>query len=462
MADDTPKRKLFGTDGVRGVANTEPITCEIVQQLGRAAGHFFRSTDNRRHKILVGKDTRLSGYMLEMALISGICSMGCDAIMTGPLPTPGIAFLTQSMRADAGVVISASHNPYQDNGIKFFSSNGFKLPDSSEAEMEQLIGSAELTDFRPTGSKIGKAWRIDDAVGRYVVFCKSTFPKQMVLDGLTVVLDTANGAAYRCAQEVFSELGAKVIQIGNEPDGFNINSECGAQLPEKVQQKVLETGADIGIALDGDADRCILVDNKGRIFDGDRQMALCALELQSKGELAHDTVVATVMSNLGFEKALTAAGITLIRAAVGDRYVVEKMVEGGFNFGGEQSGHVIYLDHNTTGDGIISALQVLAVMVGRQKPLSDFYDVMTTLPQVLINVEVGEKRPFEESETIVAAVKKIERELGDSGRLLLRYSGTENKARVMMEGEDETRIGQQAQELAQLIEKEFGSGTGDK
>ena len=363
-------RKLFGTDGVRGVANLDPMTSEMAMQLGRAAAHLFMRRAGR-HQIVIGKDTRISGYMLESALTSGICSMGVDVLLVGPMPTPAIAFLTRSLRADAGVMISASHNPYQDNGIKFFSNDGFKLPDEMEARIEELIVSNEIAHLRPTADAIGKAYRIDDAEGRYIEFVKRSLPKELDFQGIKVVVDCANGAAYKVAPTVLRELGAKVEVIGNKPDGMNINAGCGAVHPELLQKAVREQGAHLGVALDGDADRAIFVCEQGHVVDGDHIMAMLALDLHRQGQLAKQTVVGTVMSNFGLELAMTKAGIALARTAVGDRYLLERMSAEGYNFGGEQSGHFIFLDHNTTGDGLISALQVLSLMKRTEKPLSE-------------------------------------------------------------------------------------------
>ena len=359
-------RHLFGTDGVRGTANVEPMTSETALRLGRALAHVSKRSQ-RRHKILIGKDTRLSGYMLETAMASGICSMGVDVLLVGPLPTPGIAFLTRTMRADAGVVISASHNPFQDNGIKFFSQAGFKLPDDVEAEIERLVLSDSIDTLRPTATEIGKAFRVDDAVGRYNVFVKNTFPRHLTLDGIKIVVDCGHGAAYRVAPEVLEELGASVVALGVDPDGQNINQGCGALHPEALAIAVRQHGAHVGIALDGDADRVIFVDEKGEIVDGDQVMAMLATDLSARGELKQSTLVATVMSNLGLHVSMRERGIRVLTTPVGDRYVVEEMVRGGYNLGGEQSGHIVFLDHNTTGDGLISALSVLALLVEKAR-----------------------------------------------------------------------------------------------
>jgi phosphoglucosamine mutase len=448
-------RKLFGTDGIRGVANVDPMTGELAMQLGRAIAHLFKEVKGP-HRIVVGKDTRLSGYMLETALASGICSMGADVWLVGPLPTPGIAFITTSMRANAGVVISASHNPYYDNGIKIFSRDGFKLPDEMEQRIEELILSNHLDSLRPTAKAIGKAHRIDDVVGRYVVFLKNTFPNDLTLDGLRIALDCANGAAYRVAPTVFEELGAEVVPVGIEPDGENINAHCGSLHPEVVTQLVLDEKADIGIALDGDADRIIFVDGNGKQVDGDHILAICGLQMLAEDRLKKRTVVTTVMSNMGLDRAIRNAGGKVVRTQVGDRYVVEEMVRGSYNLGGEQSGHTVFLDYNTTCDGILTALQLLAIMKRREKPLDDLAGVMEPLPQILYNVEVREKKDLSEISEIRRSIKNIEQSLANSGRLLIRYSGTEPLLRIMVEGEDEKKLHEYAQELTELVKKHIG------
>ena len=453
------ERKLFGTDGVRGVANVHPITAEVALQLGRALAWKVRS-GSHRHRIVIGKDTRLSGYMLETAIAAGICSMGVDVLLCGPLPTPGIAFITHSMRADAGVVISASHNPYQDNGIKFFDRTGFKLPDDEELEIERLVlgGSATSSDFhglRPTAELIGKAKRIDDAIGRYVVFLKSLFPRDLTLDGVTIVVDCANGAAYHTAPAVFEELGARVVPLHVEPDGRNINERCGALHPEGMAARVTEVGADLGIALDGDADRVIVADEKGQVVDGDAIMAIVARDLLRRGLLRQETVVATVMSNVGLERSLAEVGGAVVRTSVGDRYVVEEMRRRGCNFGGEQSGHLVFLDHVTTGDGVCAALNILAVMKRTGLPLSDLARCFTPSPQVQINVPVREKRPLESLAGVRSAIAEVERALGGDGRVLVRFSGTENKARVLVEGPDASAIQAHAGRIAEALRREL-------
>ncbi|MBI2986062.1 MAG: phosphoglucosamine mutase [Deltaproteobacteria bacterium] len=473
------KRQLFGTDGIRGVANLEPMTSEMALKLGRAIANVLhepilnsanRSGTRRasssglaegqarhRYKILIGKDTRLSGYMLETALASGICSSGVDVLLVGPLPTPGVAFLTRSMRADAGVVISASHNPFQDNGIKFFSADGFKLPDAAEARMEEMISKGETELHRPTATEIGKAFRISDAVGRYIVFLKNTFPRHLSLEGLRIVVDCGHGAAYRVAPEVLSELGAEVIPIGVHPDGENINRDCGSLHPEAARQALLEHHADLAVSLDGDGDRAIFIDEKGEVLDGDYVLAVCAREMQEKGSLKGEAVVATVMSNLGLDLALQGMGLKVVRTAVGDRYVAEEMIRGGYNLGGEQSGHLIFLDHNTAGDGCLTCLQLLAVMVEKGRRISELKKVMTRLPQVLLNVGIKEKKDISRLPRVRRKIAAVEKELGERGRILVRYSGTEPLARVMLEGEDEERIRRMAHEIADEIRSEVGS-----
>lgn len=448
-------KKLFGTDGVRGVANIEPMTAETALKLGRAIAYVFKKED-RRHKIVIGKDTRLSGYMIESAMVAGICSMGVDVMVVGPLPTPGIAFVTSSMRADAGVVISASHNPYQDNGIKFFSSAGLKLPDEVELEIEDFIfGDDSEPSHRPTASEVGKAYRIDDAIGRYVVFAKSSFPKELSLEGLKVVLDCANGATYKVAPEVIYELGAEVVSIGVAPNGVNINKGCGALYPEDLAKRVREEAADIGIALDGDGDRCILVDENGEEVDGDHVLAICAIDMLKKGTLKGNTLVATIMSNSGLEAAIESAGGNVVRTGVGDRYVVEEMLKSGYNLGGEQSGHVIFLDHTTTGDGIITALQILAIMRQQGKKLSELAAVMTSFPQLLVNVPVKEKRDLDGIPSVKGLLDEVQEKLKGRGRAFIRYSGTEKLARITVEGEDRAEIDGYGAALEAVLKKEL-------
>jgi phosphoglucosamine mutase len=449
------KKKLFGTDGVRGVANIHPMTTEIAMQLGRAMA-FVCKDEDKRHRIVIGKDTRLSGYMIENALAAGICSMGVDVLLVGPLPTPGIAFITASMRADAGVVISASHNAYQDNGIKFFSRDGFKLPDQVELKLEELIFSKKMDSLRPTAAEVGKAFRIDDACGRYIVFLKNSFPRELDLKGLKIVLDCAHGAAYKAAPAVLEELGAEVVRLGVTPNGTNINAGCGSMHPEVIAAAVKEHQADLGIALDGDADRVIFVDEYGNEVDGDHIMAICGIDLLGKKKLAKNTLVATVMSNMGLEVALRQAGGRVVRTAVGDRYVVEEMRRHGYRLGGEQSGHMIFLDHNTTGDGMISALQVLAIIQRSGKSLSELAKVMTALPQVLVNVRIKQRRDLAEVPPVAGVIKAAEETLGRDGRVLIRYSGTEPLLRVMLEGQDQNQINALAQDIASSIEMHMG------
>jgi phosphoglucosamine mutase len=450
------ERRLFGTDGVRGTANVHPMTAEMALSLGQAIARVFRVDGNKRRRIIIGKDTRLSGYLFEDALAAGICSMGVDVIQVGPMPTPGMAFLTADMRCQAGVMISASHNPYQDNGIKFFSSDGYKLPDAIERRIEMLIASGELSGVRAPPDEIGRARRIEDVAGRYVVFLKKTFPMDLSLDGMRVVLDCANGASYVVGPTVLEELGAEVFPIGVSPNGRNINEGCGSLYPEKVAAKVNEVRADVGIALDGDADRVVLIDEKGAILDGDQLLAICAEDMVERDVLRGGQVVATVMSNLGLERALQELGVGLLRTQVGDRYVVDAMREGGFNLGGEQSGHIIFLDHNTSGDGLITALQVLAVMRRKERTLSELTTNFVRYPQVLVNVPVAEKKPIEDLPDFLRLVEKVESELNDRGRVLVRYSGTEPLARIMVEGGDEKQIGEYANDLAEALRRALG------
>ena len=445
-------KQLFGTDGVRGVANVYPMTTEIAMQLGRAIA-FIVKNRVRGNTIVIGKDTRLSGYMLENALAAGICSMGVNVQLVGPLPTPGIAFITTSMRADAGVVISASHNPFQDNGIKIFSADGFKLPDEVEADIEDLIFSQKMAALRPVAEEVGRASRIDDAAGRYIVALKNTFPKDYVLDDFHIVLDCAHGATYKVAPHVFAELGARVTCIGCEPDGTNINAGCGALHPEVMAARVQQLGADIGLALDGDGDRLIVCDEHGRIVDGDHIMAICASELLHRRKLKKKTLVATVMSNMGLEQAMVAMGGQMVRTQVGDRYVVEAMRARGYNFGGEQSGHLVFLDYNTTGDGILAALQLLAIMIRKRKPLSELAAIMTTFPQILENVRMAVRIAPEQIPGFPEALRACEQRLGSRGRILVRPSGTEPVIRVMTEGEDEAEIAAMAHELCDVIRR---------
>ena len=446
---------LFGTDGIRGVANAHPMTPELALALGRAVA--FVAGRGRRHapRVLIGKDTRLSGYMLETAIASGVCSMGGRVLLCGPIPTPAVAHLTGSMRTDAGIVISASHNPFADNGIKIFGADGFKLPDEAEQEIERLIREPERLGERRTGPAIGRAEKLEDARGRYVAFVKNTFPRDLTLDGVRVVVDAAHGAAYRVAPLVFSELGATVYAIGVRPNGTNINRDVGALHPEHAREDVVKRSANIGIALDGDADRVIVIDEKGEIVDGDAVMAMCATRMRRDGELRATTVVATVMSNLGLERALAAQGISLLRTPVGDRHVVEAMRSGGYNLGGEQSGHLIFLDHSSTGDGLIAALQVLALMIRTGRPLSELArEAMERVPQVVESATLPARRPLEEMAQLQGTLARVRTELGQEGRVLVRWSGTEPKLRAMVEGPSEERIRQWAHELLEAARRD--------
>jgi len=438
--------KLFGTDGVRGQANTWPMTADMAMRLGAAAGRYFRQ-DKQEHRVVIGKDTRRSGYMLEYALTAGFTSTGMNVFLLGPVPTPAIGYLTHSLRADVGVMISASHNPASDNGIKLFGPDGFKLSDEAEAAIEKIMAdgvSLSEPDF------IGRARRVDDARGRYVEYAKTTFPKRQRLDGLRIVLDCANGAAYRTAPEVLWELGAEVIPMGVEPNGFNINLDCGSTRPEAAARKVLDTRADLGICLDGDADRVVLIDEQGRVTDGDQFMALIATRWAREGRLAGDTLVATVMSNLGLERHLEAQGIALKRTPVGDRHVVEAMRAGGHNLGGEQSGHIVMTDYATTGDGVIGALQFLAAMVETGQKASTLSQVFEPVPQQLINIRYAKGKAPLDTDVVQTAMAEAERDLGNDGRLLIRESGTEPLIRVMAEALDHAV-------LARVMDKVVGA-----
>jgi phosphoglucosamine mutase len=442
--------KLFGTDGIRGTVNNHPMTPETVLRVGMAIAHLLRDRCGR-NMILIGKDTRLSGYMIESALTSGICSMGMNVTLVGPLPTPGIAFLTRTLRLDAGIVISASHNPFEDNGIKFFSSEGFKLPDETEQKIEDLVSDEKLSRKRVKGEEIGKAYRLDDATGRYIEYIKSTIPKKMTFEGMRVVIDSANGAAYRTTPWLFRELGAEVISIHDKPNGVNINALCGALHIDNLRKAVKLHKAHIGIAHDGDADRSIFCDEKGTVVDGDRIMGMWAVEMRRDRTLKKNTVVSTVMSNIGLEKYLEKHGIRMVRTRVGDRYVVEKMMRDGYNLGGEQSGHIIFLDHNTTGDGPITAVQVLSLMKKRNATLSKLVSDIRPFPQILINVEVEHKREVRSIPEIDKKIKEAEAKLGGMGRILVRPSGTEPKIRVMLEGQDLKLIKKLGSDIAGVI-----------
>ncbi len=444
-------KKFFGTDGLRGQANIFPMLPEIVLRLGLAAGQYFRK-GHRRHRVLIGKDTRLSGYVFENALTSGFCASGMDVYMVGPMPTPAISFLTKNMRADMGVVISASHNPFMDNGIKFFDHMGFKLSDEVEAEIAEMVLSPDVTWEHPQPELMGKATKIVDSPGRYIVHLKNSLPNTMSLQGMKVVIDCANGATYRVAPLIFEELGAKVITTGVDPDGLNINKKCGSLYPEVAAGLVLEHGADLGITLDGDGDRLIAIDENGVILDGDQIMAICAKDLMEKDSLPGKTLVSTVMSNMALEVFMQSLGGKLVRTRVGDRYVVEAMREKGAVMGGEQSGHLIFMDYSTTGDGILAGLRLIRIMLEKKKTLSELSALLTPFPQKLINVHVERKIPFDQVEAIQKAVKAAKKSLGRKGRVLLRYSGTESVARVMVEGDDEALVNKWAADLAAEVE----------
>jgi phosphoglucosamine mutase len=457
----TPK-KIFGTDGVRGTANVEPVTAETALKLGRAAAHVFKNLSaeprgHGRHKIVLGKDTRLSGYMLENAISSGILSMGVDVLFIGPLPTPGVAYVTRSLRADAGIVITASHNPYDDNGIKFFGPDGFKLDDKVESEVEQLVFSGEIENIRPTASEVGKAVRIDDALGRYIEFVKASIPRHLTLDGLRIVVDCAHGASYKSTPCVLRELGAEVFTMGIQPDGTNINKDCGCMHPGFMCQKVRELRADVGLAHDGDADRVILCDETGTLIDGDDVMAIAGLDMLAQGTLAKKTLVATVMSNAGLDAAIRAAGGQMLRTPVGDKYVIDEMLRGGYNLGGEQSGHLIFGDHCTTGDGLVAAMQILRIMKSRDARLSSLSHCWTRFPQAQFNMRVREKVPFEKLDGVTVLVAEAEAKLqAEGGRVLLRYSGTEPKARLLLEGRDAAMLDDFGKRIRDTIQKQIG------
>ena len=457
------RKKIFGTDGVRGTANIEPVTAETALQLGRAAAHVFKhlnvqARDRGKHKIVIGKDTRLSGYMLENAISSGILSMGVDVLFIGPLPTPGVAYIARSLRADAGIVITASHNPYADNGIKFFRADGYKLDDQVEAEIESLVFSGEIEKVRPAAEEIGKAVRIDDALGRYIEFAKASFPKNLTLENLRIVVDCGNGAAYKSSPCVLRELGAEVIVFGNYPDGKNINENCGSMFPEKLCAEVIAHKAHIGIAHDGDADRVLLCDENGKLADGDDIMAIAATDMLAQGTLAEKTLVATVMSNAGLEATIKKAGGTVVRTAVGDKNVIDEMLKNGLNFGGEQSGHLIFRDFSTTGDGLVAALQILRIMRETRRPLSKLAKCWIRFPQLVANVKVREKIPFEKLDGVLNLVSAAETELkAAGGRVLLRYSGTEPKARLLLEGRDEKGLKTWSQKICGAIQNQIGA-----
>jgi len=451
-------QRLFGTDGIRATANTFPMTPDMIMKVGQALGYIIRSNPprNQEPKVVIGKDTRLSGYMVELALTSGLNSMGVHVRLIGPLPTPGIGFLTRDMRADAGIVISASHNPFYDNGIKIFGPDGYKISESMEKEIETLVFENDMNALLSGSTKLGRTKRIDDAMGRYIVHIKNSFPLEYTLEGMRIVLDCANGASYKLAPAVFEELGAEVMVLGNSPNGFNVNDKAGALYPEKMSEQVLKYRADIGISLDGDADRVILCDEQGQLVNGDHVLAICALHLKKKNKLLNNKVVATSMSNYGLDKALKKEGIEVVRTAVGDKYVVEEMRQNNYVLGGEQSGHLIFIDHSTTGDGCVAALNVLAVMKEQGKKLSQLRAIMEDVPQVLINVEVKERKKLESIKGYNDLVKDIEKKLKGEGRVFIRYSGTENVLRIMVEGPDRKIIAQYAETLAKFLEKSLG------
>jgi phosphoglucosamine mutase len=456
------QRRIFGTDGVRGTANIEPVTAETALKLGRAAAHVFQQLSVAagrpgRTTIVIGKDTRLSGYMLENALAAGIMSLGADVLLIGPLPTPGVAYITRSLRASAGIVLSASHNPYEDNGIKFFRHDGYKLDDEIEKRIEHLVFSGEIEAIRPIAGKIGRAKRIDDALGRYVEFAKASFPRGLTLDGLRIAVDVGNGAAYRSTPCILRELGADLVVAHDTPNGRNINRECGSTCPDEIQRLVGETHAHVGISHDGDADRVILCDENGDVVDGDEIMAIAARDFLKAGRLAQSTLVATVMSNYGLNEAIENAGGKVLRTSVGDRYVIEAMMKHDLNVGGEQSGHMIFRDFTTTGDGIVSALQILRVMTESGQPLSELKKCLAKYPQAQRNLKVREKRPLEELPHVLALVAETERALEGAGRVLLRYSGTEPKIRLLIEGRDGASINAHADRIAGLIQEEIGA-----
>jgi len=448
-------KKLFGTDGIRGQANRYPITPEVALQLGKAIALEFKGNGKGKGRALIGKDTRLSGYMLETALTSGLVSAGMDVFLVGPIPTPAVAHLTRSMNATVGIMLTASHNPFDDNGIKIFDGEGFKLPDEVEARIEGLLLGKKLESDHIRSDRLGKALRIDDARGRYIEYAKSTIENQS-LRGLKIVLDCANGASYLIGPWIFKELGARTLKMAVEPDGFNINAECGALHPETMASLVRTSEADIGIAFDGDADRVVFCDAEGRIVDGDRILAMCALDFKERGKLEKDTLVVTSLSNLGLHDALSQQGIQVSTTDVGDRYVIERMRVEGFSLGGEKSGHIIFMDHATTGDGIISALQVLKLMKVSGRPLSELANCMTEYPQRQLSLEVSEKIPLNEAPALMESIKACKEDLGTQGRVLVRYSGTEKKIRVLIEARDPAQVGTWATELSTVIEAELG------
>jgi phosphoglucosamine mutase len=447
--------KLFGTDGIRGEANRYPMDAAIAFSVGQAVANLFKKAGHRT-RVVIGKDTRISGYMLESSLEAGVSSMGGISYLVRVLPTPGIAFIAQSMRADAGIVISASHNPYQDNGIKIFSGNGFKLFDEQEETIERLILSGKLPEMVPEAKEMGRAYRMEDALGRYIVFLKNTFPRDLSMEGMKIVIDAANGATYRVAPATFTELGAQGDVIHNDPNGLNINENCGSQHTQDLEKRVVETGAAIGLAFDGDGDRLIAVDEKGRTITGDQILIICARALKDQGRLKNDLLVSTVMSNLGLTFACKKYGFKHHASKVGDRYVLEDMQRLGAVIGGEESGHMIFLDHHTTGDGIITALQLIAAMIQKGKPLSELAGMMEIFPQKLINVPVKSKPDISTVPQVVAAIKQAEAELGDRGRVLVRYSGTQNACRVMVEGPTDALTEKFCKQIAEAVKAALG------
>lgn len=455
------KAKLFGTDGIRGTANTYPMLPEVVVKIGQAIGHLIVTqkikSKSENYKVVIGKDTRLSGYMIEQALASGLNSMGIHVQLVGPLPTPGIGYLTRTMRASAGIVISASHNAFQDNGIKVFGPDGFKLPDDLEKEIENLVFEEDLTKFLPISNQIGRTKRIEDAQGRYIVYAKNSFPLDYTLDGLRIVLDTANGASYKVARAIFEELGAEIVTIGDDPNGTNINDKVGALYPAKLSESVLQYRADVGISLDGDADRVIMVDELGQIVNGDHILALCALHMKAKGQLNKNTLVVTQMSNYGLEKKMNENGIQVVKTDVGDKHVVHEMRTNGFNLGGEQSGHIIFLDHSTTGDGCVAALNVLSVLKETGKKMSELNAVFEDMPQLLINCRVKKKAVLSEIPGYDELLKKYETQLKGRGRIFIRFSGTEPVIRILVEGDDKYEITDIAETLAQFLDQKLSS-----
>jgi len=447
--------KLFGTDGIRGEANRYPMDAAIAFSVGQAVANLFKKAEHRT-RVVIGKDTRISGYMLESSLEAGVSSMGGISYLVRVLPTPGIAFIAQSMRADAGIVISASHNPYQDNGIKIFSGNGFKLSDEQEETIEKLILSGKLPEMVPEAKDMGRAYRMEDALGRYIVFLKNTFPRDLSMEGMKIVIDAANGATYRVAPATFTELGAQVDVIHNDPNGLNINENCGSQHTQDLEKRVVESGATIGLAFDGDGDRLIAVDEKGHTITGDQILIICAKALKDQGRLKNDLLVSTVMSNLGLTFACKKYGFKHHASKVGDRYVLEDMQRLGAVIGGEESGHMIFLDHHTTGDGILTALQLIAAMIKENKPLSELARMMEIFPQKLINVPVKSKPDISTVPQVVAAIKQTEAELGDRGRVLVRYSGTQNACRVMVEGPTDELTGKYCRQIADAVKAALG------